>query len=76
MQPMEIQKGDCQIGTWTVGKGPSINVELLGENDHKINLVIREILILNKCTYWSPFVEHFLHCLGERVDPRLTIVIG
>jgi hypothetical protein len=48
---------------FTINYGP-IDVGLLSENQHQINLIACEDRLLNEgCC--PPFVDHFLHCLVE-----------
>jgi hypothetical protein len=50
-------------------------VGLLSETRHKIGLIMGEGLLVNEGVC-PPFVDHFLHCLVEEMDPRLAIIIG
>ena len=62
-QPFTLHQRGCGRG------GGSIDVGLLGENDHEINLGMGE----GRC---CPFcVDHFLQCIVEQIKPQLAIVI-
>ena len=56
-------------GSW------STDVGLLSENQHKVNLVAGEDLLLNEGDV-PLLLNHFLHHLIERIDPLSTVVIG
>lgn len=53
-------------------------MESLGENVHKISLVIRESLVLNEgiICYLVNIESSHINCHVEWINPRLTIVIG
>ena len=76
MHPKEINEGEYQPFTLTThGAGVTTKCGFVGKNDHTINLVMCEALVFERgcCCL---FVEHFLHCLVERVDLILVAVIG
>ena len=47
MEPMEINKGDCQHGPFINTYGHLLMLDLLGENHHKIGLTMLESLVSN-----------------------------
>ena len=56
-------------------QGRAIDIGLLSENHHKINLYVGEGFSIKwRCCLL--FVVHFLHHLIEHIDPQLAIMIG
>jgi hypothetical protein len=63
MQPTKICEPDFKI-EFSTPLWRSYDVGLLGENHHKMNLIMGEGLLLNDGVA-PPFVDHFLHHLVE-----------